>query len=99
LTARRRPRIDIDQLAELVADRVIARLAEVSGDLEVRWSTDATGHLAVYRPPCGTPGCRAPSMAWCRCPACRKILGRCRDHVLDQPLAEVRAEHGAGRCR
>lgn len=68
-------------------------------DLEVRWSTDATGHLAVYRPPCGTPGCRAPSMAWCRCPACRKILGRCRDHVLDQPLAEVRAEHGAGRCR
>lgn len=65
----------------------------IGRELEVRWSTDARGHLAIYRPPCGVAGCRLPSMTWCRCRACRKVLGRCRDHVLDQPLVDVRAAH------
>lgn len=68
-------------------------VASLRRDLEVRWSTDARGHLAVYRPPCGVPGCALPSSAWSRCPSCRKILGRCRDHGPAEPIADLRARH------
>lgn len=74
-------------------------IATISRELEVRWSTDARGHLVVYRPPCGAPGCALPSMTWGRCPICRKILGRCRDHHAAEPVIELRARHCPGEQR
>lgn len=65
-------------------------------DLDARWSTDSRGHLVVYRPPCGVPGCALPSMTWARCPRCRKVLGRCYDHHAGDPVLELRAQHCAG---
>ena len=62
-------------------------------DLEVRWSTNAGGHLVVYRPPCGVRGCALPSMVWCRCATCRKILGRCHEHARDEQPVDLRAVH------
>ena len=68
-------------------------LAQYAGAPEPgAWSANPKDHITIWKPRCGTPGCRELAMTWGRC-RCTTTFARCHQHQPTDPVAALRRAH------